>query len=151
MSMSLTDFKLSEWTAYRSGKAPVAAGISKFLKNPTRYNFICSKESTGEVLSASLNKTGELQIVYKSFWPDGDHSGIVTGIYIEKDDKFNGRYQTNDGRFSGEINSIITTPNLVRHSDRSQICQGMRSCQASLKWYRLDPKGTERDAFDQLV
>ncbi len=78
-------------------------GIAAFLHDPTRYNFLCTAESTGEVLSASWSENGNLCIAYKSLWSDGDHSGKVLGTYDEDSNKFTGAYQTNDRRFSGEI------------------------------------------------
>jgi hypothetical protein len=85
-------------------KVQSASGIDVFLKDPSNYTFLCTSTSKGEVLEASITPKGELTILYESFWDDGDHSGVTKGIYNRKKNKFNGRYQTKDGRFSGEIN-----------------------------------------------
>jgi len=79
-------------------------GINVFLSDPTRYNFLCTDESRGDVLSASLTNEGTLRLTYSSFWPDGDHSGHLSGWYDSEKNNFVGEYKTNDGRFAGEIN-----------------------------------------------
>lgn len=79
-------------------------GVDLFLKAPTSYNFLCTSNSNGEVLSATMSEGGEMIVEYASYWYDGDHSGRIQGIYNRDKNLFQGVYNTNDGRFSGEIN-----------------------------------------------
>lgn len=79
-------------------------GVNTFLKQPSKYNFLCTETSKGEVIDASLSESGKMVIEYASFWEDGDHSGKAVGFYDSKKNRFNGTYKTHDGRFTGEMN-----------------------------------------------
>lgn len=109
VSSLVTVFQTKKTSVFQNknkmGKTIIAvSGVDLFLKNPTHYNFICTSTSKGEVLSASMSDNGNMTIEYASFWDDGDHSGKTEGVYDRKKNHFQGTYQTNDGRFSGEIN-----------------------------------------------
>lgn len=103
-SMNLSDFTVKNPIDKGPEITLEKQGIAIFLKDPSRYNFLCTNESRGEVLSASLRNDGTLHLTYSSFWSDGDHSGVVSGTYDRQNNIFNGSYKTHDGRFSGEIN-----------------------------------------------
>ncbi len=81
-----------------------SSGVDLFLENPANYSFICTPTSKGDVISAYLSDNGKMVIHYASFWDDGDHSGKTEGFYNREKNHFQGNYETNDGRFSGEIN-----------------------------------------------
>ena len=77
MSMNLNPIVIDKLTDKELAIMPEESGIAVFLDAPTRYNFLCTDQSRGEVLSATLTNDGALRLTYSSFWPDGTLTNCI--------------------------------------------------------------------------